>query len=652
MRFSDCIYRSGSFICAAKANKLHRCVMAGTTKLSRPRCPDGACGFVGAASSGPCCGRANEIILICHNFSRLSLSSRMEDLERFRQRWEPDEHWAMRREFILRHQNRFPENRLLCLAQTFVNMELLGCVYPAAVAEFVRELAKEVARPKRPKLPPVAPVAFVRASAAPSNEPPSEATTQSYNATPMRPQFVGGFANRAGLGCESRKRAASPIDLPDAGGVAKVSRKFASLPPGEATSARSDATTAAADPEDPTQLPKFEAAAQLIRDGAITGANILDKMQQVFSKCGFSLGVQFEERPAQKQSPAMFECVVCSGSETLGKASATNKKEAKRLAYQLVWDKFARTQRRPETPPSAAAPPKFEPIINAGVRASPIISPKSYCFPKSSADDDRILDLQKLVVVEAFNPDDVITTLCRTACANRLRGSFEIESSASGFVCTYMLGYHEIKRAVGDTKPEAKLKAASASVAYLQSVAPTLRYKQKVDGCGPELTKNTLQGPGRGNSLKKITSENIGHKLLKMMGWSGGGIGKEGVGIVDPVMLKETSGRQGLGFSGSAGQMGKNFKTKVHQMLKEFSDTVVLQDLVFSPEFDNEERKFMHSVARKYGLKSVSIDGPEGRFLTVRHKLSVHELVDRILASGPTEKYEVIMPRQTNSDES
>ncbi|KAK8758377.1 hypothetical protein V5799_003991, partial [Amblyomma americanum] len=96
-----------------------------------------------------------------------------------------------------------------------------------------------------------------------------------------------------------------------------------------------------------------------------------------------------------------------------------------------------------------------------------------------------------------------------------------------------------------------------------------------------------------------------------MMGWSGGGIGKEGVGIVDPVMLKETSGRQGLGFSGSAGQMGKNFKTKVHQMLKEFSDTVVLQDLVFSPEFDNEERKFMHSVARKYGLKSVSIDGPE-----------------------------------------
>lgn len=540
---------------------------------------------------------------------------------------------------------RFPENRLLCLAQTFVNMELLGCVYPAAVADLVRELAKDVAKPKRPKVPPVAPVAFVRASATTSNESPSESTAQSYNAAPVRPQFVSGFANRAGLGCESRKRAANPIDSPDADGVA-VSRKFANVPPGEASSARSGAPAAVADPDDPTQLPKFEAAAKLIRDDAITGANILDKMQQVFSKCGFSLSVQFEERPAQKQSPAMFECIVCTEGETLGKASATNKKEAKRLAYQLVWDKFARTQRRPETPHRAPTPLKCEPISNAGDQASP----ESNCVLQNYAGDDSILDLEKLVVVEAFNPSDVMTTLSRTACANRLRGTFEVETTASGFVCTYMLGYREIKRAVGDTKAEAKLKAASASLAYLQSVAPMLRYKRQVDGCGPELTKNTLQGPDRGNSLKKITSENIGHKLLKMMGWSGGGIGKEGVGIVDPVMLKETSGRQGLGFSGSSGQISKNFKTKVHQMLREFSDTVVLQDLVFSPEFDNEERKFMHSVARKYGLKSVSIDGPEGRFLTVRHKLSVHELVDRILASGPTDKYEVVMPGQTDSD--
>ncbi|KAL1417470.1 hypothetical protein MTO96_000569 [Rhipicephalus appendiculatus] len=129
-------------------------------------------------------------------------SNKMEDLERFRQPWEPNEHWAMRREFIRRHWNRFSENRLLCLAQTFVNMELLGCAYPARVAELVRELAKDVPRSERAKAPAVAPVAFVKASEPSSEEASASPATKSYTPVPDRPQFVGGFANRAGLGCK------------------------------------------------------------------------------------------------------------------------------------------------------------------------------------------------------------------------------------------------------------------------------------------------------------------------------------------------------------------------------------------------------------------------------------------------------------------
>lgn len=604
----------------------------------------------------------------------------MDDLERFRQRWEPNEHWAMRREFIRRHWNRFSENRLLCLAQTFVNMELLGCAYPARVAELVRELAKDLPRSERAKAPAVAPVAFVKASESSPEE--ASSAVRSYAPVPDRPQFVGGFANRAGLGCitassddyvvpssavparqqfvggfankaglgfEPLKRSADAGDLESAS-VAKVKRKKTAKPSVESAPLSPQKPPPPVDCRDVTRLPKFQAVAKMIRDNVVDGPNTLDKLQQVFSKCSLALDVQFEQK---QEAVIMFECVVRSNGETLGKATASKKKESKRLAFQEIWDAFSRVPEMPKPPPRVPAPSRNL-VKKPGDRRNaikPPAYPEGSCCQQKLADDDRVLDLETLVVVQTVNPPgDVMSTLTRTATANKLRGRFDVECTDSGYTCTFVLGHCEIKNGVGETSQEAKLKAASASLAYLQSIVPTLLLKRRVDSCGPELTKNTFGVSDESNGSEQITPENIGHKLLKMMGWSGGAIGKEGVGIVEPVMLKETCGRSGLGFGGP-GRMNSSFKTKVHQVLKEFAETVVMQDLVFSPEFDNEERKFMHSVARTYGLKSVSVEGPSGRFLTVRHKLSVRQLVDMIIASGPTEKYDVILPGQQDSDE-
>lgn len=40
---------------------------------------------------------------------------------------ESEEQWRMRRMFIERHVADYPKNRLLCLAQIYCNMNLLGC---------------------------------------------------------------------------------------------------------------------------------------------------------------------------------------------------------------------------------------------------------------------------------------------------------------------------------------------------------------------------------------------------------------------------------------------------------------------------------------------------------------------------------------------
>lgn len=49
------------------------------------------------------------------------------DVDQYKTDYECDEHWDLRRNFMLAHKDKFSEDELVCLAQVFVNTELLGC---------------------------------------------------------------------------------------------------------------------------------------------------------------------------------------------------------------------------------------------------------------------------------------------------------------------------------------------------------------------------------------------------------------------------------------------------------------------------------------------------------------------------------------------
>jgi hypothetical protein len=44
-----------------------------------------------------------------------------------------------------------------------------------------------------------------------------------------------------------------------------------------------------------------------------------------------------------------------------------------------------------------------------------------------------------------------------------------------------------------------------------------------------------------------IHENNIGHKMLRALGWRGGGLGTNGGGIVEPIAVSLKKGRAGLG---------------------------------------------------------------------------------------------------------
>jgi len=51
------------------------------------------------------------------------------DVNKYYNKFEPNEQWEMKKKFMETHKNVFSEERIVCLAQVLVNIEFLGTRY-------------------------------------------------------------------------------------------------------------------------------------------------------------------------------------------------------------------------------------------------------------------------------------------------------------------------------------------------------------------------------------------------------------------------------------------------------------------------------------------------------------------------------------------
>lgn len=146
-----------------------------------------------------------------------------------------------------------------------------------------------------------------------------------------------------------------------------------------------------------------------------------------------------------------------------------------------------------------------------------------------------------------------------------------------------------------------------------------------------------------GANVDKIPESNVGNLLLKKMGWTGGGIGKDGSrGIEEPVSVTAVINRAGLG-SGVSGDFAK----AVSRIVVDYLHSDRQDDLVFSPEFSNPERAAIHAEARKHAqqLKTRSYGSKESRYLVLSRRRTPAELVQHIRNNGgETLKYIIREP--------
>ncbi|XP_022194519.1 uncharacterized protein LOC111052192 [Nilaparvata lugens] len=170
------------------------------------------------------------------------------------------------------------------------------------------------------------------------------------------------------------------------------------------------------------------------------------------------------------------------------------------------------------------------------------------------------------------------------------------------------------------TEGQVKNKTKSASCEYMMwklqrqyytlKVATTLT-REELSARDADVQKSDVLA-GAAKAEPEVMADNVGLKMMKMMGWTGGGLGKNEQGIEKPVEAAGVISRAGLGFGGKF-----DFK-KINQVLQQFKrETDGPSELVFAKDFSNEERSQIHQAAKKYGLKSKSVGSKCNRQLFV-----------------------------------
>ncbi|XP_063793411.1 NF-kappa-B-repressing factor [Pseudophryne corroboree] len=258
-----------------------------------------------------------------------------------------------------------------------------------------------------------------------------------------------------------------------------------------------------------------------------------------------------------------------------------------------------------------------------------------------STDNGPSNPLKDLVIYE--NAPNPIYILNDTAQINNVTIEYVFESlSGVNWKCKVFMAQQFIAEAVG-IKKTVKHDAAQEAVNILKKTHPVMINNLHKGPVTDAISRNQIRGLSNEDAYKQqIKEDNIGNQLLRKMGWTGGGLGKGGDGIAEPISVKEQHMREGLGLMTGDQRITKR---DIEQIIRNYAASNNQDDLTFSRELTNEERKNIHQIAQKYGLKSKSHGQGVKRFLVVSRKRNRQELIHQLKQEGQVGSYVLLMPQ-------
>ncbi|XP_018395982.1 PREDICTED: NF-kappa-B-repressing factor [Cyphomyrmex costatus] len=442
------------------------------------------------------------------------------DVEQHKVEYESDEHWELRRKFLLTHKDKFPEDVLVCLAQVFVNVELLGCRYPQETMNLVKELSQDVAAEYREKQKKKLQRTFVAASEAASSKV---------------------------KGCTAKTSTVTEESIPN--------------------------------------MPNTISST----------TNHTDQSHKKRSKKNKKLKIEKKSLPNVTKEPI---------SSTMN------------YNYQ------------------SCEKPDIEEKLSKRIKTEENISFKNQNHP-----------YKDIVLWKKSDNDNAVNILEMSAAVSGIAMNWKYCRTEKGWECSLNFDLQKLSCSTDTNKKVARQKAAAVALEKLQKHCYTVKVKKDICAKVTVTTEELMSQESLSNDDLKV-SNCIGKNMMKMMGWTGGGLGKSEQGIVDPmcVMVKTQINREGLGLKKNS-YTENEIKIKCRKLFKELlqMDTYSGNDIVFL-DFPKEDRVVIHQIARTMGLKSRS-QGKDSRKLIVSSKVNIWSLVRELNnLGGVTEKYELVKP--------
>uniref|UniRef100_A0A1B0DCU7 Uncharacterized protein n=1 Tax=Phlebotomus papatasi TaxID=29031 RepID=A0A1B0DCU7_PHLPP len=263
--------------------------------------------------------------------------------------------------------------------------------------------------------------------------------------------------------------------------------------------------------------------------------------------------------------------------------------------------------------PAEPAPESLEPAVKKRISEE--------LFYINYEPTDFISDFGKIVIYDPSTADieqsattivQIINGKCKAMVEEQLdvaKDTFRVSITINGRIAG---------TALAATKVLARKEAYDAALSELRKHYYTLKVKNSFLARDNQQISKFDEECDKRATTEKIGENNLGFKLLKSLGWKGGGLGSKNDGIVNPVELSVNIGRQGLGATTNTDYY--------RNILRKYKNTPTLYDLVFTNEFANEERAVLHQLAKRLDLKSKSYGKNENRHLVISKKITIFDI--------------------------
>ncbi|XP_033189572.1 NF-kappa-B-repressing factor [Bombus vancouverensis nearcticus] len=243
-----------------------------------------------------------------------------------------------------------------------------------------------------------------------------------------------------------------------------------------------------------------------------------------------------------------------------------------------------------------------------------------------------------IVIIERVGdiPQNILTNAVSVSGGNL---EWKFDKIKDSYKCNIFINSKLLAEGCSSNQKSAKKEASIFGLHELQKYYYTIKIKHNINR-NANVTATTM------TTLKDdaISDDNIGRKLMKLMGWTGGGLGKSQQGIVEPVMIQQQMSRKGLGLKQNSCS-AKDLRNKCKDIMRKYLSGDMRNDLVFSVDFTSDERAIIHQIARQLGLKSHSYGPKNERTLIVSRKIDPQDLVEELKNfGGNTNKYQLIEP--------